>query len=170
MIIDEYLDYLNENKLYIPENPLAKKFRKENGYLWLYHKTPIRNYNSIKKYGLRTKYHATTHGEEERKHKSGKKSISYSSNKQHSMEFVGYAPGAPEFDKESREEPLLVKVPNDGLELLFNSKYYDEYESIKNISPKDIIFPSDQSYKKIEQECKYLNTKKVIYPNLELDV
>jgi len=57
-------------------------------------------------------------------------------------------------------KPLLVKVPTD--ELFFGTrvtkKDWDEYQSPKIIPAKDVVFPDNLKYKKIENKNSYLNS------------
>lgn len=133
------------------ENPIVKKIRTTKSFIWLYHGTPFKNINNIKKNGIDPKYSGTTMGAP-KEHPSGKNAISYTTCKMYALSYTGIIkPGAV----------LLVKVPTKTLFFGIRKKwmrklYLDEYQSIDKIKPWDVLFPGTLEYKKIEKESQYL--------------
>lgn len=159
-MIDTYLNYLHEGRL----NDIKKhqdaviNIINTKPYIWLYHGTYPGRFEEIKKNGLLANKHGSgfTAGlGDERLHSTRKKHISYTSYKRYSRAYTGKTTlSSPSSD------PLLVRVPTEGLERasknssdLFKA---DEFASTRNIPPKDIIFPDDPQYKKIEADNNYL--------------
>jgi hypothetical protein len=137
----------------LPENLIAKRFREKQNKMWLYHTIPKKMITSVKTKGLDLKYHGTSHGSPI-EHPSGKPALSYSTNKSYSAIWG------------DKDYILLVHVPTKDLFFAIRKKwmgtFLDEYQDINNIKPKDIIFPGDSRYEKIENITPYLEKGSLI--------
>ena len=136
----------------MPEDPIAKRFRKKKSKMWLFHSTKKKHLENVKRKGLDMRYHGTSHYSPV-EHPSGKPAFSYSTNKSYSVIWG------------DKDAVLLVNVPTKDLFFAIRDKwewgdFMDEYQSPINIKPKDIIFPGDSRFNKIEKIIPYLTKGK----------
>ncbi len=153
--ITEYIIYLQES--FIKEFPAVKSFREKNKYIWLYHGTPRKHVSSIKKNGLdpdKSVGHWMV-GE-----LRGKKVASFTSVKEYAQYYASRK-GLAAIFKKQMGEVLLVKINTNPKDLIFgrSSAGIDEYDYILKVPPKDILFPDNPKYDKIERAHKYLREK-----------
>jgi hypothetical protein len=131
----------------LPEEPITKRFREKSKRMWLYHTIPKNKIQSVKSRGLHLDFHGLSHGSPI-EHPSGKPALSYSTNKSYSAVWG------------DKNNVLLVSVPTKDLFFAIRKKwmgvFLDEYQDINNIKPKDILFPDNEKYKKIEKMIPYL--------------
>ncbi len=142
MILSNYLNYLQESEE--PEKVLVKKQRLSNPFIYLYHGTRAKD-EVLKKEGLKL-LKAYRYGFEEEKWGNY---ISFTSKKEYAERFITGI-----FSKTS---VLLCKLNVKYLKFGYNRKGFDEYVYFRDVSPKDIIFPDDPLYEKIEQKYNYLD-------------
>lgn len=136
-----------------PEKELLQKERETKPFVWLYHTSPEKNVDNIKRVGLSPSYMGGTHYAPI-EHPSGKKALSYSSSKAYSMVWGGWG----------KNVTLLVKVPTKDLFFAIRDKRrgWDEYQSIDRILPKNIVFPDNKKYGDIERGFSYLDSSEKI--------
>src|SRR4030042_4340931 len=67
-----------------PEKELLKRERETKPFIWLYHTSPAKNIDSIKKVGLSPSFMGSTHHAPV-EHRLGKSALSYFSSKVYSM-------------------------------------------------------------------------------------
>jgi len=175
-MIKEYLTYLHlQEDVKNREKPWphVEEFRKKNKYIWLYHGTPKEFVSIIKKNGIDPSkmgdYNKSHYMFQPGQLLHNKKVVWFTSYKKYANAYSSKSIKAELF-KKHRGQTILAKLSTNPKHLIFGfttqliGQKTDEYMYVLKIPSKDILFPDDPQYYKIEKENKYLTPWKNIEP------
>lgn len=132
-------------------NKYLRKIANQNeDYIYLYHGTPESNFDSIRKVGLLTDKMGSNMGAWELL--ENKKVLSFSKNPAYARSYTAGTILEALFGK--RVQPLIAKIPKNGIKEVSEDYLTNEYHVPHDIPATDVYFPDSKKYKEIEN--KYL--------------